>query len=299
MKAQSAGFSKQRKQTISINFPDRRVADRRQETDINFFPNRRRMNGQDSTLISIGHQVRSMGDCRTKRNRPELTPHPPWIIKLQERIAPYWQAVLDCPILDEAATGTLSVRQMQGWMVQLYPFIETFPKWLALNLTKADDSASRSFFIDNIRTEKRHGEQWVSMARGFGVESKELSQACPLPEVEAMTHWLWSINTRGSLAEGVAATSYAIEGVTQGISKRTIQGFPFYDGREGVSLDGKAYSWMESHVSYDDLHPLEALEIIKRTALTEDVQDKVRIAAQRSLEYMRLALQTCYTAYKN
>ena len=301
MNGDSVVFLERRKQSAPIDFTDRRIAERRRQRNASFPLERRGLPAQATThpRTSIDQRPTPIpGANRNKRNGQRLTPHPPWVTEFQEAVAPYWQAVLDCPILHEASAGTLSVHQMRGWMLELYPFIETFPKWLALNLTKADDTASRSFFIDNIRVEKRHAEQWVYMAKGFGIDSAELARVRPLPEVEAMTHWLWSINSRGSLAEGVAATSYAIEGVTQGIAKRTIQGFPHYEGREGISLDEKAYWWMEAHVSYDDLHPVEALEVIKRSALIEESQDRVRLAAQRSLEYMRLALQTCYTAYK-
>ena len=56
------------------------------------------------------------------------------------------------------------------------------------------------------------------MAEGFGVKRADLYTVKPLPEVDALTHWLWSINTQGTLAEAVAATNYAIEGITKDIA---------------------------------------------------------------------------------
>lgn len=226
-----------------------------------------------------------------------FTPDPTWVMQLKEQVSPCWQAVLETPLVQEAASGTLSLEQMRAWLIQLYPFIETFPKWIALNIAKTQDPVSRAFMIDNVRVEKRHAEQWVHMAEGFGIDSEELFTVRPIPQVEALTHWLWSINTQGSLAEAVAATNYAIEGVTHDISSTVVKGFPKYEGRDGLRLTKKTYSWMEAHAAYDDLHPIQALHVMKLYTTTQDQEDKVIFAAKRSLEYMLMALNACYTEF--
>ncbi len=226
--------------------------------------------------------------------RKGFTPHPAWILDMNRRLEPYRNAILESRLVREASAGTLPVRKMRTWIIQLYPFIETFPKWIALNITKTHDARSRGYMIDNVRVEKRHAEQWVYMAQGFGIDPYVLYSVQPLPEVEALTHWLWSINTRGSLAEAVGATNYSVEGVTQDIAKSTVKGFPRYDRLEGVHLDKKAYWWMEAHGRYDDLHPLQALEVMKIYATTKELQDKVNFATQRSFEYFLMALEACY-----
>jgi pyrroloquinoline quinone (PQQ) biosynthesis protein C len=242
------------------------------------------------------HTVESHPTESPKEEKPRkgFTPHPAWVQDMNRHLEPYQNAILECGLVREASTGTLPVRKMRNWIIQLYPFIETFPKWIALNITKTLDARSRGFMIDNVRVEKRHAEHWVYMARGFGVDPYVLYSVQPLPEVEALTHWLWSINTRGSLAEAVGATNYSIEGITQGIAKSTIKGFPHYDGREGVRLDKKSYWWMEAHGRYDDIHPLQALEVMKLYATTKELQEKAVFATQRSFEYFLLALEACY-----
>ena len=229
----------------------------------------------------------------------KLTPHPAWIYALRHQIEPAWNAILNCRLIREASAGTLSLPQMRAWLLQLYPFIETFPKWIALNIPKTQDAMSRDFLIDNVRVEKRHAEQWIYMAEGFGIKRQDLLTVKPLAEVEALTHWLWSINTQGSLAEAVAATNYAIEGITKDIAVVTVKGFPRYEGVEGIHLDRKAYWWMKAHAKYDDLHPQHALEIIKLHATTKELQSKVAFVTHRSLEYMLLAFETCYTHFQS
>lgn len=233
---------------------------------------------------------------RSKRVR-QFTPDPPWVVEMDRALAPYRQRIWQSRLVQETASGQLSLQQVQGWSIQFYPFIEAFPQFMATYLAKAPDAMSRMFLIDNLKVEKRHAEQWVDMASGFGVSFDELMTTPVIAPVETLTHWLWSITSRGSFVESVSATNYAIEGVTQGIAKTMVQGFVKYHGKPGVSLNKKAYSWMEAHAHYDDLHPTEALEIIKCQATTSELQRRVRHAAQRSLEYLSLALEACYCAY--
>jgi len=228
------------------------------------------------------------------KTRKGFTPHPAWVHDMNRYLEPYRNKILECRLVREASAGILSIKKMRTWIIQLYPFIETFPKWIALNITKTHDARSCGYMIDNVRVEKKHAEQWAYMAQGFGIVPNELYTVQPLPEVEALTHWLWSINTRGSLAEAVGATNYSIEGVTQDIAKLTVKGFPHYDGKDGVRLEKKAYWWMEAHSRYDDLHPKEALEVMKMYATTKELQEKTVFATQRSFEYFLMALAACY-----
>lgn len=232
-----------------------------------------------------------------KRGR-KFTPDPDWVREMTQHLDPYREAILQGKLVQETSVGELSIRQIRGWNIQFYPFIESFPQFMALNLAKEQDPLSRAFLIDNVRVEKKHADAWVDMAKGFGITKEQMNHSPILPEVEALTHWLWSINARGSLAEGIAATNYAIEGVTQGIATIMVKGFEKYNGENGVNLDRKAYWWMEVHAKYDDLHPFEALEIIKRHATSQEMQQRVQHAAQRSLEYLFIALEACYMAYE-
>ena len=118
-----------------------------------------------------------------------------------------------------------------------------------------------------------------------------------LRDVQSFTDWLWYINTKGSLAEAVAATSFAIEGVTGDAARRIATGFEAYRGRPGVDMGPKTYKWMREHMHYDEEHPKIALEIVKTYATTERMQTKVMLAAKRSLQLMSQALNTAYSAY--
>jgi pyrroloquinoline quinone (PQQ) biosynthesis protein C len=232
----------------------------------------------------------------------EISPHPVWVDTLHRFVRPYWDALMNGDFAEGAAATRLTVDELRGWMLQMYPFIHAFPKFLAEALIKVEDDYSRSFLIDNIRVEKQHAEHWIWMGQGFGLTKQEMLDLAEgkkpiLRDVQSLTDWLWYVNTRGSLAEAVAATSFAIEGVTGDLTRKTLQGFEAYGKFPGVDMNARTSRWMRSHARYDDEHPKVALEVIKRYATTERLQQKVMAAAKRSLQLLDLAFNTSYRAY--
>jgi pyrroloquinoline quinone (PQQ) biosynthesis protein C len=217
-------------------------------------------------------------------------------------VKPYWDELLNGEWAEAVAAGRLNIPEMQGWILQIYPFIHAFPKFLAEALIKVEDDYSRSFLIDNIRVEKTHAEHWIWMGMGFGLKKKDMLDLAEgsrpvLRDVQSLTDWLWYINTKGSLAEAVAATSFAIEGIAGDIARKVTAGFEAYRGQPGVEMGPRTYKWFREHAHYDDIHPKIALEIVKRYATTEKMQTRAMIAAKRSIQLLHNALLTGYQAY--
>jgi len=232
----------------------------------------------------------------------ELSPNPTWVDSLHGYVKPYWDGLLNGDFANGVASAQLTVPEMQGWILQTYPFIHAFPKFLAEALIKVEDDYSRAFLIDNIRVEKAHAEHWIWMGMGFGLKREEMLDLAEgnkpvLRDVQSLTDWLWYINTKGSLAEAVAATSFGVEGMTGDLARKVVAGFESYRGRPGVDMGPKTYKWMREHSEYDDVHPKIALEIIKRYATTERMQMRVMLAAKRSIQLLDQALHVGYQAY--
>jgi pyrroloquinoline quinone (PQQ) biosynthesis protein C len=226
----------------------------------------------------------------------------PWVESLHAYVKPYWDHLLDGPWAEGVAQGKLTLPEMQGWILQIYPFIHAFPKFLAEALIKVEDDYSREFFINNIRVEKGHAEHWLWMGEGFGLRREDMLLLADgtqplLRDVQSLTDWLWYINTKGALAEAVAATSFAIEGVAGDIARKVTSGFQYYKDEPGVDLGSKTYRWMREHAHYDDEHPKIALQIVQRYATTPRMQTRVMLAAKRSLQLLDHALLTSFRAY--
>ena len=232
----------------------------------------------------------------------ELSPHPVWVQTMDDFLRPYREELIHSDWARAVSGTTMTLEEMQGWILQIYPFIHAFPKFLAEALSKVEDDYGRSYLIDNIRVEKAHAEHWLWMGQGFGVRRQAMLDLAEgrtplLRDVQSLTDWLWYINTKGSLAEAVAATSYAIEGITGELSRQVVDGFEAYRGKPGVDMNPKTYKWMREHARYDDEHPKVALEVVKRYATTDRIQTKVMLAAKRSMQLLHLALHTSYRAY--
>ncbi len=227
----------------------------------------------------------------------KISSHPMWVASLYEFVAPHWDALVNGRWADSVASRKLTVEQMQGWILELYPFIHDFPKFLAHGLIKVEDELSRTFLIENIRIEKAHAEHWQWMGEGFGLDRQRMldlaeGRTSVHRDVQSLTDWVWRVNCTASLAESIAATSFAIEGVAGALARKIAPGFEAYRGQPGVDMNPKTYKWIREHAHYDDEHPKFALEIVKRYATTEHAQQQVMLAAKRSLELLDLALLT-------
>jgi len=225
-----------------------------------------------------------------------------WVETLKTFVQPDWQDLVAGEWASNVDKGVWSTDAMRGWFLQLYPFIHAFPKFLAEALIKVEDEYSRSFLIDNIRVEKAHAEHWLWMGEGFGIARSDMMALAEgdrplLRDVQSLTDWIWYINAKGSLAEAVAATSFAIEGATGDLTRALLKGFESYGSRAGVNMNPRTTKWFRNHAKYDDDHPRIALEIVARYARTERLQMKVMVAARRSLQLLNLALLTSSRAY--
>lgn len=225
-----------------------------------------------------------------------------WIETFKNYLRPDWDDLVAGEFATNVINGTWSIDAMRGWILQLYPFIHAFPKFLAEALIKVEDEYSRSFLIDNIRVEKAHAEHWLWMGEGFGIHRSEMmalaeGERALLRDVQSLSDWIWYINAKGSLAEAVAATSFAIEGATGDLSRALLGGFESYGTRDGVSMSPRTSRWFRNHAKYDDEHPRIALEIVARYAYTDRARMKVMTAARRSLQLLNLALLTSSRVY--
>jgi pyrroloquinoline quinone (PQQ) biosynthesis protein C len=225
-----------------------------------------------------------------------------WTKDLRAYLQPEWEDLLEGEFARNLASGVWSVGSMRGWILQLYPFIHAFPKFLAEGLLKVEDEYARAFLIDNIRVEKAHAEHWIWMGEGFGLNRQHMialahGERATLRDVQSLSDWLWYINAKGSLAEAVAATSFAIEGATGDIARTLLAGFEAYGSRPGVTINPRTTRWLRNHAKYDDDHPRIALEVVTRYAKTERERMKVMAAARRSLQLLNLALLSACRAF--
>lgn len=234
----------------------------------------------------------------------KLTVHPPWVKEFLEFIAPYKDAIVNGRYFSEMAAGTLSMARCRGGLYNFYPLIENFPVYMAGVLEKVPAGGNprndmvRNWLMSNINTERQHAIWYRQWASDFGVPQKAFNKpVVPPAEMDAVNNYLWRIANHGTLVECIAAINYAIEGPTGEWTKEAKPNIRKYEKQPGVTFGKKTLFWINAHARYDDKHTPEALELMKAFATTKQEQEKVKLAAQRTMEYYAMAADACYEIF--
>lgn len=234
------------------------------------------------------------GDLKDLRSYPE------WLQAVVEELHPLRERVTRHELFVRMREAALEPGPTRNFFVRVWPVIEQFPQYMGRNLAKLrygepGHDLARSFLTRNIRVERHHADYWAQWAEAAGVSPMRLLEGSESAVSAALSHWCWFVCDRRALAEAMAATNYAIEGVTgqwaQVIcsSERYAQSLPAAHRKSGMR-------WLRAHAKYDDAHPWEALEIVATLLGTdppEEEIDAVRLAIRRSCDYMRLTLEDC------
>ncbi|MDF1780610.1 MAG: iron-containing redox enzyme family protein [Alcanivoracaceae bacterium] len=233
------------------------------------------------------------------KKKLELSEHTDWAQDFWDSLVPFKDKVVAHPVFSEMASGQLSSERWRRALLNFYPLVENFPKYMALNLAKVrrgvpGHEEAKLWLIDNIKVEQRHAYWYQDWAAGFGIELSELDSVQPSAGMDAVNNYLWQVGSFGSLEEGIAATNLAIEWATGEWSQQVVKGMQAYAESGVAEINRHTMTWLRAHASYDDEHPHEAMELVKRIALTPEAQKSALGAARRGLEYYILALEDCY-----
>jgi pyrroloquinoline quinone (PQQ) biosynthesis protein C len=228
------------------------------------------------------------------------TPHPRWVEAMLASVQPEWEAACRPLLFTQTAGGRLPpLRDWQRTLSDCFTIVENFPKYMGLSLAKTTygrrpgDASIRRWLLQNLGVEAKHAEWWIDWMQAVGLEPSEVFQATPSPEVQALHEHLLETCARGTLAEGVAAANWAIEGVTGVWTHDVVDAFRGY-AAHGARIDAYSMMWLKVHARYDDAHPEEALEIIK-LSVDEGTDEPARVvaAARKSLALLGRAFQAC------
>jgi pyrroloquinoline quinone (PQQ) biosynthesis protein C len=195
------------------------------------------------------------------------------------------------------ADGSITPLEHRNILVGFWPLIERFPQFLALNLLKTSHGrdpgldGARSWLAKNLRVEQKHAEWFLDWAEVFGTPRSEMLDGGRPVEMTAISDWCWHICQHGDLAEAMAATNYAIEGVT-GEWTPSVAGSETYRSRVPAAEVERGMRWLHVHADYDDAHPWDALDLIARLAGSDPAPARVRgifAAVSKSYDLYRLA----------
>jgi pyrroloquinoline quinone (PQQ) biosynthesis protein C len=231
----------------------------------------------------------------------ELSSYPQWAQDMIHACEDAKQGVVGHDLWTVMCEGRLDAVSTRDFMVGIWPVIERFPAYMALNLLKTQygrspgENMARRWLVRNIRVEQNHADYWLNWAEGAGVSRDEVLHGRAPHGTEALADWCEQVSAKASLAAGVIATNYAVEGATGEWSQKV------YDSTlyaEGFSSAIRAHSlrWLQLHAAYDDTHPWEALEIVctlMGTAPTPAEVTYLGECVRRSYVSMKITLDRC------
>lgn len=208
-------------------------------------------------------------NTRFERTGPltELGSYPQWAQDMVTACQASKREVLDHELWAMMRETTLDHAATANFMVGIWPFIERFPSYMALSLLKTrygrsvGDDLARRWLVRNIRVEQNHAEYWLNWAEGEGIARDEVLYGQPPRGTQSLANWCEDVCTNGTLAAGIAATNYAIEGVT-GEWTQPIYESTAYAESFPSKIRARTLRWLQLHATYDDVHPWEALEIV-------------------------------------
>lgn len=208
-------------------------------------------------------------NTRFERTGPltELTSYPQWAQDMVGECEPAKRAVVEHELWEAMCSGRLGATGTANFMTGIWPVIERFPGYMAMSLLKtrygrsAGDNLARRWLVRNIRVEQNHAEYWLNWAEGAGVPRADVLNG-PVPGgTQDLADWCEAVASRGSLAAGIAATNYAVEGAT-GEWARILHDSSAYAAQFPAATRKSSLRWLQLHAAYDDMHPWEALEIV-------------------------------------
>ena len=233
----------------------------------------------------------------------EISSYPHWAQELVHSCADAKRRAADHELFHRMRDATLDAASTRNFLVGVWPLIEQFPQYMALNLLKVQygrtrgQDMARQYLIQNIRIEQKHADHWVEWAVASGISKEEILFGSAPESIHAISHWCWHTCQRDSLAAAMAATNYAIEGAT-GEWAALVCASDVYANTFDPTVRKKAMKWLKLHAHYDDTHPWEALEIICTIMGSNPTARGIallRSCIRKSYEYMCMGLDQCLT----
>jgi len=201
------------------------------------------------------------------RRERSLDVYPRWLQDLIHESTERRLRVANHELWRQMADATIAPQAHRNLVVGFWPLVERFPQFLALNILKTSVcndpglNGARSWLAKNLQIEQRHAQWFLDWGEAFGTPRDEMLDGERPVEMTAITDWCWHVCQHGDLADAMAATNYAIEGLAGEWTQLVAHSQP-YQAMIGDGDLKKGMRWLRVHADYDDAHPWEALNLI-------------------------------------
>lgn len=245
-------------------------------------------------------------NSRFERTGPvdQLSSYPTWAQDMAVECDKIKLGVVRHELFAMMSDARLNAEATANFMIGIWPVIERFPGYMAMSLLKtqfgrsAGDNLARRWLVRNIRVEQNHAEYWLTWADGAGVGRDNVLRGWAPHEIATLATWCEDVSRNDTLAAGIAATNYAVEGAT-GEWSQLLYDSETYRNSFPADVRTGSLRWLQLHAAYDDTHPWEALEIVCTLLGTTPASYEVAHITEcvkRSYTCMHMLADRCITS---
>ncbi len=206
------------------------------------------------------------------------------------------RSLLKHPFYQSWVEGSLSIKALQEYAKQYYKHVLAFPTYLSAVHTNCPYLPVRQQILENLieeeRGEKNHPELWLRFGEALGLDREQLRATPALPETDHAISKFKSITLFRSFVEGLAAL-YAYEEQVPRVAATKIDGLrKHYNVTEARGLE-----FFTLHMEVDQWHAQTSRDIIHHYVSTPEEEQKVKQAAEESLEALWTLLDGVHVNY--
>lgn len=184
--------------------------------------------------------------------------------------------------------GSLNMGQVIFIMQQLYAYLREIPTIVAAWINCCPDSDSRWRYIQYLHEEAPHPEWIVDFAKEIGRGPEIMHRAELIPEFGMIPYYYYWLS-RGHIVEIAAANNFASEGTNPHFYPQMAEAAKrFYGGSPSL------VKFFSEHGEQDSDHSMLGDYMLRKYAITDELQRKARRAAIQALQIKILAYDALY-----
>ena len=209
-----------------------------------------------------------------------------FVQEMRQYIATSDRHLVQHPLVQGVAAGTIPRHQLQGWVTQDYFYRRHVSRLAMLRYLRCTDPAIAAHLYEVVEEESSgtstgtagHLQLFVDFAAGLGVSREQLEQARVLPGAAAHVYWaeliLWTKPWFVAMAAQMAG-----EGISPAVYAQLRQGC-----KQHYGLDDDALAYCSTHEEADTEHGGLAELIVRRYLVSPTLQQQALAVVRRKLE---------------
>jgi len=196
------------------------------------------------------------------------------------------KSILKHPFYQKWNEGKLTLGELQEYAKQYYHFVKHFPMFVSSVHSNCSDTETRRMLVENIADEdgyktgvSDHPSLWLNFAKALGISEEQAENAEVVDEVKKSINGFYELCRSNDYKTGLAAL-YGYEKQIPEVSRVKIEGL-----KKFYNIDSKkAIEFFTVHQEADIHHSKAELDAILKNCKTEEEQEKVLKAVEKSAD---------------